>query len=90
LLGRVGGEVYRSTHEPHDEGSGGTVSLKRRLPVLVAVAVLAAPLSACGTGGETDSQNNGSPTPTAAPTHDDGDSGGGDDSSKHGADGSGD
>jgi hypothetical protein len=70
-----------------------TVSLKRKLSVLLATAVVAAPLSACGSGGDTDSGNAGKPTPTAVPTHDDGDSdsdGGGDDvSSKHGPDGSG-
>jgi hypothetical protein len=70
-----------------------TVSSKRKLSVLLATVLLAAPLSACGTGGDTDSGNAGKPTPTAVPTHDDGDSGtsgGGDDEdSQRGADGSG-
>jgi hypothetical protein len=69
------------------------VSLKRKLSVLSATVLLAAPLTACGSGGETDDGNSGESTPTAEPTNDDGDSGsdthGDDDSSQHGPDGSG-
>ncbi len=70
-----------------------TVSLKRKLSVLLATVLLAAPLTACDSGGETDDGNSGDPTPTAPPTNDDGDSGGDadgdDDGSQHGPDGSG-
>jgi hypothetical protein len=49
--------------------------LKRTLSALAATALLAAPLSACGSGGETDDGNSGQDTPTAVPTNDDGDAG---------------
>lgn len=69
------------------------VALKQKLSVLVGTAVLAASLTACGSGGETDDGNSGKSTPTAVPTNDDGDSTGetGDDDtdSNKGADGSG-
>ena len=45
------------------------VALKRNLSVLLGSVVLAASLTACGTGGETSSGNAGKPTPTAVPTH---------------------
>ncbi len=62
-----------------------------KLPVLLGAAMLSASLTACGTGGETDSQNNGKPTPTAVPTHNDtsDDATGGDNDSNKGPDGSG-
>ena len=69
------------------------MSLKHKLSVLIATLLLGAPLTACGTGGETDDGNSGDQTPTAVPTNDDGDSGveggGDDDTSQDGADGSG-
>ena len=61
--------------------------MKRKLSALIAATTLAASLTACGTGGETDDGNSGQDTPTAEPTADDGDSrdseggAGGDDSS---------
>ena len=44
--------------------------LKQKLSVLAGTALLAASLTACGTGGETDDGNSGDPTPTAEPTDD--------------------
>ena len=62
--------------------------MKRKLSALIAAMTLAASLTACGSGGETDDGNSGKSTPTAVPTADDGDSdenseggAGGDDSS---------
>jgi hypothetical protein len=70
-----------------------TVSLHRNSSLFIAALLLGAPLTACGTGGETDDGNSGQQTPTAVPTNDDGDSGvegGGDDeTSQDGGDGSG-
>jgi len=69
-----------------------TVSLNQKLSVLVGPAVLAASLTACGTGGETDDGNSGQSTPTAEPTADDTqDNGvdGDDEDSRQGPDGSG-
>jgi hypothetical protein len=67
-----------------------TVSLKSKLAALLGTVLLAAPLTACGSGGETDDGNSGQDTPTAVPTNDDGDSGDSDEGSQHGPDGSGD
>jgi hypothetical protein len=47
------------------------VALKRKLSVVVVAALLTAPLTACGSGGETDDGNSGESTPTAVPTNDD-------------------
>jgi hypothetical protein len=69
-----------------------TVALKQKLSVLVGTALLAASLTACNSGGETDDGNSGQSTPTAVPTADDtSDSGvqGDDNDSNQGPDGSG-
>ena len=65
------------------------VALKRNLSVLLGTVVLAASLTACGSGGQTDSGNAGKPTPTAVPTHDNGGGPKQDDDSNKGPDGSG-
>ena len=49
------------------------VALKRKLSVLLGAMTLAASLTACGSGGETDDGNSGDSSPTAEPTNDDGD-----------------
>jgi predicted small lipoprotein YifL len=51
------------------------VALKRKLSVLIGAMTLAASLTACGSGGETDDGNSGDSSPTAEPTADDGDDG---------------
>jgi hypothetical protein len=68
------------------------VALKQKLSVLAGAALLAASLTACGTGGESDNGNSGKTTPTAVPTNDDtNDNGvdGDDNDSNQGPDGSG-
>ena len=68
------------------------VALKRKLSVLVGAMTLAASLTSCGSGGETDDGNSGQTTPTAQPTADDTEDNGvdGDDEdSRQGPDGSG-
>jgi hypothetical protein len=68
------------------------VALKRKLSAVLGTALLAASLTACDSGGETDDGNSGDQTPTAVPTNDENsDEGvdGDDDDSNTGPDGSG-
>ena len=65
------------------------MALKRNLSVLLGTAALAVSLTACDTGGQTDSGNAGKPTPTAVQTHDNGGGPNQDDDANKGPDGSG-